>query len=125
MTEMGRQLAVKARSCKSLPPPWWLAGYEYWDDAFLPEWVQRIDYSSRTTWAKLLGKLGGLPVSHMGKSRLKFFQVRNQAFKLSIGGNTNGVWADPPVGPPQTSMKHGTAIKVPALLGGNRGWNPI
>lgn len=124
MTEMGRQLAVKARSCKSLPPPSWQKNYEYWRKAFLPCWVRRIGYSSRTKWAKLIGGLGGLPASHLGKSRLKFFQMRNEAFKIAAGGCSGGVWADMPTGPTRTSVEYGTAIKVPALLGGNRGWNP-
>jgi len=73
---------------------------KYWRKAFLPEWVERIGYSSKTKWVKLIGKLGGIPMSHMGKSRLKFFQARNSAFKIATNGSTSGTWADLQQAPP-------------------------
>lgn len=79
---------------------WMPPSMEYWRKAFLPEWVQRIDYSSRTKWGQLLGKLGGIPFSHMGKSRLKFFLMHATSFKVATGGTSGGVWPDLPVGPP-------------------------
>lgn len=86
------------------PPPTLLSprGYEYWYKAFLPEWVQRIGYSSLTKWVKLLGGLGGLPSSHLGKSNLKKFMFRHHSMKLFPGGLfcVLSDWADPPVGPP-------------------------
>jgi len=81
--------------------PFWLTvDMAFWKAAFLPEWVERIGYSSKTKWVKLIGKLGGIPVSHMGKSRLKFFLVRNSAFKIATSGSTCGKWADPQQAPP-------------------------
>lgn len=125
MTEMGRQIAVKARSCKSLPPPWWPKNFEYWRNAFLPTWIQRIDYSSKTKWVILIGKLGGIPISHMGKSRLKFFLKTKPSFKIASNGSPVGTWADPQQAPPSNLDEARNENKVPALLGGNRGWNPI
>jgi len=84
----------------------WATGrnYEYWNKAFLPEWVQRIGYSSKTRVPFLLGKHGGIPVSHLGKSRLKFFLARNSAFKIATSGSTCGKWADPQQAPPFIDM---------------------
>ena len=90
------QIVITNRNKIFWKPP----SMDYWHKAFLPEWVQRIGYSSRTQWAKLLGKLGGLPKSHLGKSRLKLFQMHNEAFKITTGGTSGGVWPDLPVGPP-------------------------
>lgn len=73
---------------------------EYWHKAFLPEWVQRIGYSSKTSVPFLLGKHGGIPISHLGKSRLKFFQTANASFKVATNGSTFGTWADPQQAPP-------------------------
>ena len=79
-------------------PRFWATGrnYEYWRKAFLPEWVQRIGYSSTTSVPFLLGKHGGIPVSHLGKSRLKKKQSENKkSWKILVGGCTCGTWADP------------------------------
>ena len=74
-------------------------GFTYWRRAFLPAWVQEIDYSSLTKWKVLLG--GFLPRSHLGKSKLKVRQFGNQrSWIRSIGGCGSYVWADPPQGPP-------------------------
>ena len=87
-------------SCKA----WWQwhtgNSMDYWKGVYRPEWVERIGYSSKTKWVKLLGKLGGIPKSHMGKSRLKFFQTRNSAFKIATNGSTSGKWADLQQAPP-------------------------
>lgn len=79
---------------------WVSSSMIYWRKAFLPKWIKRIDYSSKTKWARLLGKLGGIPVSHMGKSRLKRDQKHKLSFKIATGGCSVGVWPDLPVGPP-------------------------
>lgn len=73
-------------------------GFTYWHRAFLPAWVQEIDYSSHTKWKSLLG--GFLPRSHLGKSKLKKYQFRHHSWKASVGGCGTIVWADPPQGPP-------------------------
>lgn len=76
----------------------------YWKDVLLPRWVVELKYSAITIWAKLFGKLGGLPVSHLGKSKLKLFQNRTSTFKLIPGGcfRATSQWEDPPIGPPIT-----------------------
>jgi len=81
---------------------WLTPAMNYWNNAFLPNWVTKIRYGSVTPWVKLLGKLGGLPASSLGKSRLKLFQMRTPSFKLAPGGCTKKAseWPDPPVGPP-------------------------
>ena len=74
-------------------------GFAYWHRAFLPAWVQEIDYSSLTKWKSLLG--GFLPWSHLGKSKLKTRQFENQkSWKAFVGGCASVVWADPSQGPP-------------------------
>ena len=73
---------------------------KYWGGTFLPSWIIDLRYSAITPWGKLLGKLGGLPSSHMGKSRLKKYQHRQHSWKASVGGCGAVVWADPPQGPP-------------------------
>ena len=80
----------------------WAVGrnYTYWRKAFLPTWVLKIGYSSKTDVPFLLGKYGGVPVSHMGKSRLKFFKTANASFKVATNGSTFGTWADPQQAPP-------------------------
>tara|TARA_B110000003_G_scaffold239907_1_gene246228 strand:- start:423 stop:767 length:345 start_codon:yes stop_codon:yes gene_type:complete len=83
----------------------------YWHNVFLPEWVERINYSSRTKWVTLLGKLGGIPKSHMGKSRLKFFQKANASFKIASNGSTFGTWADPQQAPPYAFFNKQTVKK--------------
>ena len=86
--------------------PFWLTvDMTFWQAAFLPEWVERIGYSSKTKWVKLIGKLGGLPKSHLGKSRLKFFQARNSSFKIATNGSPVGTWADPQQAPPYILFK--------------------
>jgi len=103
MTEMGRKLPVKKRSCKSNPPPNYIQKeMAKWGRAFLPIWIVLIKYTSITVWKKLLGKLGGLPSSHLGKSKIKYFQPRTPSFKLPTGGcaNRSPDWPDPPQGPP-------------------------
>ena len=72
----------------------------YWDGVFLPTWVVMLGYSSVTAW-RLMN--GGLPVTHLGKSRLKTRQCENKSsWKLATGGCSGlaSDWADPPVGPP-------------------------
>lgn len=94
------QMPLLIPSCKA----WWqwYAGnlMDYWSGVYLPEWVERIGYSSKTKWVKLLGKLGGLPNCHLGKSRLKFFQKANASFKIATNGSPVGTWADPQQAPP-------------------------
>ena len=75
---------------------------KYWGGAFLPSWVVNLRYSAITPWVKLLGKLGGLPSSHLGKSRLKKYQFRHHSWKAVPGGcfRCTNEWEDPPQGPP-------------------------
>lgn len=75
----------------------------YWDGVFLPTWVVTLRYTSVTLWCRLVGGGLGLPVTHMGKSRLKTRQFENKSsWKLATGGCSGLVsdWSDPPVGPP-------------------------
>jgi hypothetical protein len=83
----------------------------YWEDAFLPLWVECLGYSSKTKWVKILGKLGGLPSSHLGKSRLKYKQSENQrSWKRSVGGCGAITWADPQQAPPIFPLYKSNAI---------------
>lgn len=91
---------------KKETPSWLLSNVVKWKEAFVPEWVYRLDYSSKTKWVKLLGKLGGLPISHLGKSRLKKKQSENQrSWKRSVGGCGAITWADPQQAPPYILLK--------------------
>lgn len=76
---------------------------KYWGSTFLPSWVIDLRYSAITPWVKLLGKLGGLPSSHLGKSRLKKYQFRHHSWKAVPGGcfRCASEWEDPPQGPPK------------------------
>jgi hypothetical protein len=78
---------------------------KYWGGTFLPSWVIDLQYSAITPWRKLLGKLGGLPARHLGKSRLKRQQHHHHSWKASVGGCGTVVWADPPQGPPTDFRK--------------------
>lgn len=78
---------------------------KYWGSTFLPTWVIDLRYSAITPWVKLLGKLGGLPSSHLGKSRFKEYQFCHRSWKASVGGCGTVVWADPPQGPPTDFRK--------------------
>lgn len=97
-----RQALAEVRLGKPPPTLWSPRGYEYWLRAFLPEWVQRIGYSSLTKWVTILGGLGGLPSSHLGKSNLKKFMFRHHSMKLLPGGIfcVLSDWANPKNGPP-------------------------
>lgn len=81
---------------------WETSSMVHWHKAFLPEWVYRLDYSSCTKWVKMLGGLGGLPSSHLGKSNLKKFMYRHHSMKLFPGGIfcVLSDWANAKNGPP-------------------------
>lgn len=76
---------------------------KYWGSTFLPSWVIDLQYSAITTW-KLIHD-GGVPSSHLGKSRLKKYQFRHHSWKASVGGCGTVVWADPSQGPPTDFRK--------------------
>ena len=76
----------------------------------VPVWVFQLNYSAKTTWVKLLGKLGGIPISHMGKSRLKIFQKTKASFRVATNGSTFGTWADPQQAPPILPLYKSNAI---------------
>lgn len=73
-----------------------------WEEKVLPRWVWDLKYSAFTPWVKLLGKLGGLPVYHLGKSRLKLSMSRHSSWETHVGGTISDAseWPDPPQGPP-------------------------
>jgi hypothetical protein len=82
-----------------------------WNKAVLPEWIISMrdslyisTYSSITVWVKMIGRLGGLPISHLGKSHLKLFMSHNPSWQSHAGGCTSdsSEWSDPPQGPPKT-----------------------
>lgn len=75
MTEQGRKLNVKARSCKSIPPPKWIRDIGY--DAFV--WVE-----------------------HYLRCKVRPLGYSWPQSNSYTGGNTtySTEWADPPVGPP-------------------------
>ena len=73
-----------------------------WERKVLPRWVWDLKYSAITLWAKLLGKLGGLPVYHLGKSRLKIYMSLRSSWYTHAGGTAcdSSEWSNPPQGPP-------------------------
>ena len=75
---------------------------KHWGGTFLPSWVIDLRYSAITPWVKMIGKLGGLPASRLGKSRLKKYQFRHHSWKAVPGGclRCASEWEDPPQGPP-------------------------
>lgn len=82
--------------------PFWLtSNMGFWRDTFLPKWICNMRYSSVTIWVRLLGKLGGVPVSHLGKSKLKQLLHRHPSYKTAVGGCTDTAsdWPDPARGP--------------------------
>ena len=92
-----------------------------WEKAVLPEWIIAMrdslyipTYSSITIWRKLLGRLGGVPISHLGKSRLKLFMSRNNSWHTHAGGCTSDSsdWPDPPQGPPETCTKNRQECRI-------------
>lgn len=88
---------------KSLP--FWVGRNLYlWKDVALPRWIWDLKYTALTLWVKLLGKLGGIPVSHLGKSRLKTRSKGSNWYPQPIGFNTSATeWPDPPLAPPLSS----------------------
>ncbi len=78
---------------------------KYWGSTFLPSWVIDLQYSAITTW-KLIHD-GGVPSSHLGKSRLKTQQHRHHSWKTVPGGcfRSTSEWEDPPQGPPTDFRK--------------------
>lgn len=73
-----------------------------WEEKVLPRWIWDLKYSAITLWVKLLGKLGGLPAGHLGKSRLKARKSRASWKPKPIGFFLSRVtdWLNPPNGPP-------------------------
>lgn len=84
------------------PPPFWVGRSLYlWENVALPRWIWDLKYSAITQWVKLLGKLGGIPTSHLGKSRLKTPSMGSHWYPQPIGFNTSVTeWTDPPLAPP-------------------------
>ena len=73
----------------------------YWKGVLLPRWVVELHYSAITSWNYMVC---GVPKSHLGKSKIKYFQHHTSTFKLIPGGclRAPSQWEDPPIGPPIT-----------------------
>jgi len=81
MTEMGRKLPVKTRSCTSTPPPPFIPkNMMKWKKAFLPIWIYIMQISA-FVWAFKCVKV------KYGKSKLKRFMFLHHSWKCFVAGN--------------------------------------
>ena len=108
MTEMGRFLPIKVRSCTGTPPPpllplytskdrqWWhtkLMGY--WEKVHLPLWIINMKLSAADEGLRC------------GVHRFRKAMNKHHSFKQLVGGCTGAScdWTDPPTAPPTEPKK--------------------
>lgn len=107
MTEMGRFLPIKVRSCTGTPPPllplytskdrqWWrtkLMGY--WEKVHLPLWIINMKLSAADESLQC------------GVHRFRKAMNKHHSFKQLVGGCTGAScdWTDPPTAPPTEPKK--------------------